>query len=76
MRFPNTYPVKTGKGLPENSIIMLMRIMSSRDGVSYTSFTSLNFSRPALCLVAGNHQITLSVESAKQILKESSESEE
>jgi len=52
-------------GLNEDSILLLMEIMSNIDGVKYDNFT-----RPAICLSAVGTQKTVSVETAKQLLKE------
>jgi hypothetical protein len=58
-------------GLNEETILLLMEIVSKIDGVKYESFTRLNFSRSAICLYAtGDVQKTISVETAKQLLKE------
>lgn len=55
-------------GLNEDTILILMEIMSKLDGVKYDNFTRLNFSRPAICLSGSGIQKTISVETAKQIL--------
>ena len=54
----------------EDSILLLMDILSAIDGVEYKSFTRLNFSRPAICLSSDGGQKTISVESAKQLIKQ------
>jgi hypothetical protein len=49
----------------------LLPVMSNRDGVQYTSYTTLNFSRPAVCLTTDNgDQKTVSLETAKAIMRE------
>lgn len=57
--------------IPESEVSEFMQIMSNRDGIQYSSFTMLNFSRPAVCLT-GDHgeQKTVSVENLKQIMRE------
>jgi hypothetical protein len=71
MRYPNTQPVKKTLGLSEDKISTLMMIVGQKDGITYTSFTWLNFSRPAVCLKsAQGEQKVLAVETAKQILSE------
>jgi hypothetical protein len=57
--------------LSKNEIEKLMGILSERDNVRYTSHTVLHFSRPAICLVGDGVQKTISVEVARQLLKES-----
>ena len=49
----------------------LMEYLSNMEGVQYTSFTMLNFSRPAVCF-SGEHgeQKIVSEETAKQLIKE------
>jgi hypothetical protein len=60
----------TTPGLSENTILSLMTLMSQCDGVMYTTFTCLNFSRPAVCIKADSgEQKIVSVETAKQLLK-------
>lgn len=71
MRYQNSTVPKPQPALSESNISTLMMVMSERDGVVYSTFTWLRFSRPALCLI-GEHgeQKTLAVENAKAILKE------
>jgi hypothetical protein len=71
MRYPNSQPVKKTLALSEDKISTLMMIVGQKDGVTYTSFTWLNFSRPAVCLKsAQGEQRVIAVETAKQILSE------
>lgn len=71
MKFPERLPIRKTNGVSENTITAFMGVMSDRDGILYSSFTFLNFSRPAVCLT-GEHgeQKTISIENVKQIMKE------
>jgi hypothetical protein len=64
-------PVKRTPELSNDKIATLMMVIGQKDGVSYTSFTWLYFSRPAVCLkgVQGEQRI-ITVDNAKQILSE------
>jgi len=64
------HPKSKTTGISERFIEELMTIMSQKDGMTYTSYTILNFSRPAVCLVGKHGQKTLAVEYAKQIIEE------
>ena len=56
----------------EKKVGMLMNVLSDRDGVIYTHFTFLKLSRPTVCLSGyGGIQKTVTIDTAKQILKES-----
>ena len=58
-------------GFSERLIDDLIPVMSKRDGVQYTSYLLLNFSRPAVCLKSDDgDQKTVSLETAKAIMKE------
>lgn len=58
-------------GFSERLIEDLIPTMSNRDGVQYTSYLLLNFSRPAVCLKTDNgEQVTVSLESARTIMRE------
>lgn len=58
-------------GFSERLIDDLISVLSKRDGVQYTSYLLLNFSRPAVCLKTDNgDQKTVSLETAKAIMKE------
>lgn len=74
MRYPeNTQLSKPTTGLSESNIDTLIDLVGKRDGVVYVSATWLKFSRPAICLTGkGGEQVTLTVDSAKAILKEGS----
>jgi hypothetical protein len=51
----------------------LMEYLSNMEGVSYTSFTMLNFSRPAVCFTGDKgEQKVVSEDTSKQIIKECS----
>jgi hypothetical protein len=61
----------TTPGLSENNIENLIEILNQKDGVIYVSATWLRFSRPAICLTGkSGEQRTITVDNAKQILKE------
>ena len=71
MRYPEPRPVNKSTGLSEQSAEVLKKVMSNRDGVHYTSFTFLNFSRPAICLKTGDgQQKVLTANNAKAIMRE------
>jgi len=58
-------------GFSERLIDDLISVLSKRDGVQYTSYLLLSFSRPAVCLKTDNgDQKTVSLETAKAIMKE------
>jgi hypothetical protein len=58
-------------GFSERLIDDLISVLSKRDGVQYTSYLLLSFSRPAVCLKTDNgDQVTVSLETAKAIMKE------
>jgi hypothetical protein len=58
-------------GFSERLIDDLISVLSNRDGVQYTSYLLLSFSRPAVCLKTDNgDQKTVSLETAKAIMKE------
>jgi len=64
--------IQTNIGLSTETVTSLMSILSERDGIVYTNFTFLRFSRPAVCLSSENgEQKTVTVETAKIIIKES-----
>jgi len=71
MKYPEQKPLVKSNGVSESTITAFMGIMSDRDGILYSSFTFLNFSRPAVCLT-GDHgeQKTISIENVKQIMRE------
>lgn len=71
MKYPERKPLVKSNGVSENTITAFMGVMSDRDGILYSSFTFLNFSRPAVCLT-GEHgeQKTISIENVKQIMRE------
>lgn len=57
-------------GFSERLIDDLISVLSNRDGVQYTSYLLLSFSRPAVCLKTDNgDQKTVSLETAKAIMK-------
>lgn len=57
-------------GFSERLIDDLISVLSKRDGVQYTSYLLLSFSRPAVCLKTDNgDQKTVSLETAKAIMK-------
>jgi hypothetical protein len=71
MRQSNSQSVKKKPELSDNNISTLMMIIGQKDGVTYTSFTWLNFSRPAVCLKSDKgEQKVIAIENAKQILSE------
>lgn len=72
MRYPNTQPTKPTTAISAQMIDTLMDYLSRIEGVKYTSFTMLNFSRPAVCF-SGEHgeQKIVSEDTAKQLIKES-----
>jgi hypothetical protein len=71
MKQARPQPVKIVPCLSEEKIMTLMMIIGQKDGVTYTSFTWLNFSRPAVCLKsAQGEQRIITVDNAKQILSE------
>ena len=58
-------------GFSERLIDDLISVLSNRDGVQYTSYLLLSFSRPAVCLKTDNgDQKTVSLETEKAIMKE------
>lgn len=58
-------------GFSERLIDDLISVLSKRDGVQYTSYLLLSFSRPAVCLKTDNgDQKTVLLETAKAIMKE------
>lgn len=61
----------TPTGFSEPMIDALMEIMSARDGVKYTSYTLLRFSRPAVCLKTDmGEQKTITADNARAIMRE------
>lgn len=71
MRYQNSAPIKKVVSLSDDKISTLMMIVGQKEGVTYTSFTWLNFSRPALCLKSDKgDQKVIAIENAKQILSE------
>lgn len=71
MKYSDNTPVIRQPGLSEKSVSILMNIMSERDGMVYTSFTFLSFSRPAVCIASEKgEQKTITIDNAKQIMKE------
>lgn len=62
--------IQTKTGISESLINTLMSVLSQKDGMTYSSYTILNFSRPAICLTGKHGQKTVSVETAKQIIDE------
>jgi hypothetical protein len=67
----NANPVKRTPELSNDKVTTLMMIIGQKDGVTYTSFTWLNFSRPAVCLKsAQGEQRIITVDNAKHILSE------
>jgi len=57
-------------GLSTDTVTTLMNVLSQKDGVIYTSFTFLRFSRPAVCLSSDcGTQRTVTLETAKDILR-------
>lgn len=71
MKYPETKPLVKTNGVSESTITAFMGIMSDRDGILYSSFTLLNFSRPAVCLT-GEHgeQKTVTFDNIKAIMRE------
>jgi hypothetical protein len=71
MRRPERKPLAISNGISKSTITAFMGIMSDRDGILYTSFTLLNFSRPAICLTSDNgEQKTITIDNVKQVMKE------
>jgi hypothetical protein len=72
VRYPNPPPTKPTTTISAQMIDTLMEYLSKMEGVKYTSFTILNFSRPAVCF-SGEHgeQKIVSEDTAKQLIKES-----
>jgi hypothetical protein len=71
MRYPTPSPVVSQPGFSEQMIEDLMEVMSIRDGVKYTSYTLLRFSRPAVCLKTDKgDQKTITADNARSIMRE------
>jgi hypothetical protein len=71
VKYPERKPLVKSDGISESTITAFMNTMSARDGILYTSFTLLNFSRPAVCLT-GEHgeQKTVTIDNIKAIMRE------
>lgn len=64
---------KPSIGLSEQIIESLMGYLSIIEGIQYTGFKILYFSRPAICLTSDKGESkVVSVETAKQLIKENS----
>lgn len=64
-------------GFSERLIDDLISVLSNRDGVQYTSYLLLSFSRPAVCLKSDDgDQKTVSLETAMSVMREERNSHE